>query len=180
MQKRSPVEESWVVVVPYDARWPCFFEAEASRLRPMLGSDLVAIEHIGSTSVPGLASKPIVDILVASRATGAPAKEDVATLASLGYGFLGEDGRRPGRFMFRKRGTIHFNLSVVPAGSALWRDNLMLRDFLREQPHEAAAYAAVKRRAAELSPDSLLGYQDLKRTHVQALLQRARRAGEAR
>jgi GrpB-like predicted nucleotidyltransferase (UPF0157 family) len=180
MQKRAAVEEANVRVVPYDPEWPRAFCQEAALLKSALGDKLVGIEHFGSTSVPGLAAKPIIDILVAKRSGSEPDHSEIAMLVGLGYEWLGQDGRRPDRWMLRKRGSENFNLSFVPAGSDLWRDNLLVRNLLCASPEEARAYAVVKQRAAELSPNSLLGYQNLKRAYVEKLVFRAREYRESK
>lgn len=87
-----------------------------------------------------------------------------------------EDGRRPGRFFFRKRGLNNFNVSFVPFDGDLWRDSVVLRDYLRTHPDEVGRYAAIKKAAAQTqtSPNSLLGYQNHKRPFVEEMKERAR------
>lgn len=170
--KGSKVEETKVDVVPYDPNWPSFFESESARLKTLLPR-AIGIEHFGSTAVPGMAAKPTVDILVGTSSGSPPPQDEIEALAKEGYEFLGEDGRRPGRWFFRKRGSTNFNLSFVPMNSDLWTNNLLLRDYLRSDPSAAREYAQVKRAAAAASPHSLLSYQDHKREYVQQLLHRA-------
>lgn len=164
----SKVEETDVHVVSYDAEWPKLFEDEAKLLQEALGGGELSIEHFGSTAVPGLSAKPIVDILIGSK-QDSPVSGHLEKLASLGYEFLGEDGRRPGRYFFRKRGTASFNLSIVPLDSALWQENLMVRDYLRANPEESERYTAVKHQGMAVSSHSLLGYQDSKRDYMEEM-----------
>ncbi len=166
-------EESWVEVREYDPSWPRFYDDESAKIAAALGDYAAAIEHFGSTSVPGLAAKPIVDILVGTEKTGVPESVQHA-FRDLGYEYLGEDGRRPGRFFWRKRAGHAFNVSVVPANGALWIDNLLVRDFLRTHPEWVETYAIAKRDAAAASPGSMLGYQDGKRDFVEQLKSAAR------
>jgi len=170
-------EEQWVDVQGYAVSWPLLFEQEAAEITKTLGGFASAVEHFGSTAVPGLVAKPIVDILVGTGHTDVDATV-VTALGALGYEFLGEDGRRPGRFFFRKRGPHAFNLSIVPMGGDLWSENLRVRDFLRAHPDWAARYAEVKQEALLRSPQSMLGYQDHKRDFVELLKQHARAWGE--
>jgi GrpB-like predicted nucleotidyltransferase (UPF0157 family) len=128
----------------------------------------VAVTHFGSTSVPGLAAKPIVDIPIGTMESGVPEVMGDA-FHGLGYDCLGEDGRRPGRFFWRKRGVHAFNLSVVPFDGELRTDNLLVRDLLRTHPEWVERYAVVKRDAVAASPGSMLGYQDGKRDFVEDL-----------
>ncbi|WP_308638776.1 GrpB family protein [Paenibacillus silvisoli] len=172
--KRSDVEELDIRVVPYDPIWPDLYTGEARLIREAVADLVVSIEHFGSTSVRGLDAKPIVDILVGAPSDVRLTEAHIEALEKLSYTFLGEDGRRPGRFFFRKRGLNHYNLSVVPYDGALWRDNLILRDFLRVHADEVSRYAAIKIAAAQASPNSLLGYQDYKRTFVEEMKERAR------
>jgi GrpB-like predicted nucleotidyltransferase (UPF0157 family) len=127
-------EEQEVQVVSYDARWPGDYARE-SPLVARSFRDLVAIEHIGSTAVPGLRAKPIVDILVGDHDESPPSTTVLAALEALGYEFHGEDRRRPGRWFWRKRGATSFNVSRVPFGSDLWNDNLVFRDYLSQPGH---------------------------------------------
>jgi GrpB-like predicted nucleotidyltransferase (UPF0157 family) len=105
-------EEPWVEVVPHDGRWAESYRAEAAAIRAALGDYLAGIEHFGSTAVPGLIAKPIVDILIGAQ-PGSEPHAAVVGLAGLGYEYLGEDGRRPGRHFWRKRGRPNFNVSEV-------------------------------------------------------------------
>lgn len=142
-----------------------------------LGQSAQAAEHIGSTAVPGLWAKPTVDILVGSNRSGPPTLPELTAMAALGYAYLGSDGRRPGRFFFRRRGESSFNVSVVPAGGSLWIENLMFRDYLRLSPGAVERYSAAKREAAAAHPKSLLAYQDAKRPVIDQLKREARRSG---
>jgi GrpB-like predicted nucleotidyltransferase (UPF0157 family) len=158
-------DESWVEVVPYDNRWTDLYRTEEAAILSELGAYALGIEHFGSTAVPGLMAKPIVDILVGAD-TGSSLDPATSGLGRLGYEFLGEDGRRPGRFFWRKRGAEDFNVSVVPYRGALWVSNLAVRDFLRGHPEWSERYGNVKMYAADTSRESMLGYQDRKREFV--------------
>lgn len=170
----STVEESQIRVIPYHSDWPVLYQNEAQRLRAILSGIAVDVQHFGSTAVPGLDAKPNVDILVGVPAGASLATEQIDALTQHGYEYLGEDGRRPGRVFFRKRGGASFNLSVVPFGSELWQDNLAIRDYLRTHPGQVRQYAGVKYPAAAQSPHSLLGYQNRKRDFVEKLRELAR------
>ena len=162
-----------VAVRPYDPGWPQRFARERVRLADGLGSLARAIEHIGSTAVPGLDAKPVVDVLVGvdGPLDGHPA---LAAVAALGYESFGEAGV-PGRRYFRRRAPgDDVNVHVVAHGGEVWADNLLLRDHLRAHPEEARAYAEARRRAAAAAPESLLRYSDLKADVVRALVARAR------
>ena len=80
-----------------------------------------------------------------------------------------------GRWFWRKRRPIDFNLSLVPFMSDLWQDGLLVRNYLRTHPEEVQQYAAIKHQAVQASPDSLLGYQEHKRAYMQQLNTRAKR-----
>jgi GrpB-like predicted nucleotidyltransferase (UPF0157 family) len=162
-----------VEVVDYRLTWPRLYTAESAVVTAALGSHCGAVEHIGSTAVPGLAAKPIIDILVGASPEHL-LRDRVDALSAAGYEALGEDGRRPGRWMLQKRAVHSFNLSIVPLGGLLWHDNLVFRDFLRSSEDARARYAEVKRRAAAMDPHNLQDYQDQKRAVVEQLKVEAR------
>lgn len=167
-QRSAGVDEA-VEIVESRPEWPALFAAEADALRRALG--VSAVEHIGSTAVPGLAAKPIIDIQVG--VAGPPdANQVTAPLAALGYEGLGEAGV-PGRLYFRRRGAAAYNVHVVELGGSHWRANLAVRDYLRAHPYEAAEYAAQKRNALAAGAATLLAYSDHKAEFVSRLVQRA-------
>ena len=136
-------------IVPYDVRWPDQFESEANQLRAAMGSLSLRIEHVGSTSVPGLAAKPVIDIQI-SVATLDGLGVYAAPLASLGYShvpFGGVDLVYP---FFQKPAewpsTHHVHLCVI--GSEYERRHLAFRDYLRNHPQTANEYVALKRSLA--------------------------------
>lgn len=166
------VDEGPIEVQAYDPLWVDVYQAEAAAINEELGTYVLAVEHFGSTAVPGLVAKPIVDVLIGAAPEATPAAA-INGLARLGYEFLGEDGRRPGRYFWRKRGNDAINVSVVPHGGAMWNSNLAVRDFLRAHPDWADRYAEIKRRALDAAGTSMLGYQNHKRTFVDGLRQTA-------
>jgi GrpB-like predicted nucleotidyltransferase (UPF0157 family) len=155
-----------VTVSDFDPGWESLAAGEAARLQGALGPD-AQIEHIGSTAVPGLPAKPVVDLLVGV--------EDLsATLRLPDYEACGQAGV-PGRLYFRKRGAASFNAQVVVRGGPLWTDALLLRDYLRAHPEEAARYAAAKRAALAAGANTLLRYSAEKAPLIGELLASARR-----
>jgi GrpB-like predicted nucleotidyltransferase (UPF0157 family) len=156
----------------YDPDWPRQYLAEAERVAHALRSVLVAIEHIGSTSIPGLVGKPTVDIMVGARELDLDA-DIFRRMERLGYEFRGEMGV-PGRRYFRKGPTYprEFNVHLVEWGGSLWHDNLLFRDYLRSHPDAAREYGALKRSTSLSSgPGS---YGDRKAPFIEQVMQRAR------
>ena len=160
--ERALLDEPVAVADP-DPRWPELAQEEILRLRGAVPE--AQIEHVGSTAVPALAAKPIVDLLL-----GVPG-ELPSRLPD--YEACGEAGV-PGRLWFRKRNAVAFNVQAVAIGGPLWQDALLLRDYLRAHPEEAARYAAAKREAIAAGGTTLLRYSDHKKAFVAELLARAR------
>jgi GrpB-like predicted nucleotidyltransferase (UPF0157 family) len=133
-----------VEIVDHDPSWAARFEAERPQLAEIFDGRAVAIEHIGSTSVPGLCAKPIVDILVGLRELKLSDAE-IEAMKALGYEYLAEFGL-PGRLYFRKPRTLHVH--VVAHGGEHWRRHLAFRDALRSNPEERRRYDRLKRRLA--------------------------------
>ena len=152
--------------------WDAIFTAERARLTSLLR---LPIEHIGSTAVPGLLSKPIVDIQVGVPTFPPPSTVSRA-LEELGYEGLGEAGV-PGRMHWRLRGTQAFNVHVVQTDGEHWRNALALRQYLRSSPGARDRYAAAKRAAVMAGAVRLLSYSEAKAAVVAELLSQARDHG---
>lgn len=159
-----------LVVVPYDPQWPHRFEEIAASLRDALGAlPVVAIEHVGSTSVPDLAAKPVIDVDVV--VTRDIVRAAVAAIASAGYEPLGEMGV-PDRFAFRSPvGAPRQNIYVTVVGSLALRNHLGLRDTLRACPDLRDEYGAVKLALAART-DDIDVYVDGKTDIVLRILQK--------
>ncbi len=131
----------------YDPAWPGLAEQAIAELLTAQPGLFSAIEHIGSTSVPGLAAKPIIDLMAATGDL-----DDVVAradgLRELGYEF--HDARMPGRLLYRRGrdGAWTHHLHVVEASTFATRNQLLLRDYLRANPADAARYASLKRTLA--------------------------------
>ena len=158
-----------VQVVPYDPSWPSRYRREAALLREALGDCLVESHHIGSTSVPGLWAKPIIDILPVVTAVE-EADRRRAALEALGYEYLGEFGI-PGRRYLRKGGdhrTHQVHLFGRESRDEI-RRHLAVPAYLRCHPDAARDYAQLKRRLARRFPRDIDGYCDGKDAFVKAL-----------
>lgn len=146
-----------ITLVPYDPAWPALFDAEAAIIRRELGPLALRVEHVGSTSVPGLVAKPVIDIQV-SVPSLEPRDVFLEPLSRIGYGYvtLGPiDLEYP---YFRKPAewpsTHHIHLCV--SGSEHERRHLAFRDYLRNHSGVAAEYVGLKRRLAAGNPGTTL------------------------
>jgi len=145
--------------------------SEALRIAP------VDLEHIGSTAVPGLAAKPIIDLMLGVNVYP-PSPAFLQEIERLGYEPLGEAGV-PGRLYFRRRSAAHANLHVVRKRGTHWLSNLALREYLRAHAGARERYARAKLAAIEAGATSLLSYSAAKATVVSSLLQEALAAQNA-
>ena len=162
------------VVVAYDPQWPAVFELLRARADAALADVPHMTEHVGSTAVPGLASKPIIDMDVVVPAERAvwPA---LAALSAAGWRHEGDLGI-PGREALRPPpDAVYHHLYVVVAGSQAHRDHIDLRDFLRAHPGHAARYGQLKHRLAGLLETNRPGYVSGKAEMITELLREARR-----
>ena len=130
----------------YDPGWPAVARTAMNDLTSALGGRILRIEHIGSTSVPGLAAKPVIDLMAATADLGAVTAAE-PTLTALGYRLI-ETGMRDRLFYRREGRPVAYHLHVVTESS--WPDRLerILRDHLREHPADRAEYERLKRALA--------------------------------
>ena len=166
-------ERAEISVVDYDERWPVRFREIAARVRRALGEDALAVEHIGSTSVPGLAAKPIVDVLLTVADVGDEAAY-VPALESAGFPLR---VREPVHRMVRTPAwDVHVH--VYEPDRPEVRDYIDLRDWLRVNAEDRERYAATKRMLARQQWNDMNDYADAKTDVISDILARAR-AGRA-
>jgi GrpB-like predicted nucleotidyltransferase (UPF0157 family) len=172
-----------VEVVDYDPQWPVTFGRLKAVLEARLGELAQRIEHVGSTSVPGLAAKPLIDLdIIIDSYDRLP--EVVARLAEVGYTHQG-DLDVPGREAFRREGedvprdglgTLwpRHNLYVCPPDGIGLAQHLDFRDYLRAHPEEIPVYETLKRGLARQFPEDITAYTEGKAAYIQDVLRRAR------
>ena len=158
-----------VRVDEYTPEWNGLYREEAERLRAAIGCYVLDIQHIGSTSIPGLAGKPIIDIGIAVENF-----EDSAVciepLVRLGYEYKGEAGI-PRRHYFVRGQPTAYHLHVDEIDSDDWRRIIRFRDYLRAHPDTANAYAELKRRLAEQYPNDRPAYLAGKTDFIRQVLE---------
>jgi GrpB-like predicted nucleotidyltransferase (UPF0157 family) len=163
---------SRIIIEDYDPLWPQRFETLRSQIADTLGDLASAIEHIGSTAVPGLAAKPIVDIDVLLRSS-TDLSLVISRLASLGYEHRSDLGI-PGREAFRRPpDAFPHHLYVCPPDSREYRQHIAFRDHLRTHPEDAKAYAVLKHNLASTSGDRREAYNEGKGEFVENIVRRA-------
>jgi GrpB-like predicted nucleotidyltransferase (UPF0157 family) len=161
-----------VIVVDYDPNWPGTFQALRTRVANVLGSIAAQIEHMGSTAVPGLAAKPVIDIdvLLAPEAELAAA---IDRLATIGYGYQGDLGI-PGREAFRAAdGNPPHNLYVCLPDSREFQRHLIFRDYLRRHPQDAKVYGDLKKSLASRYRNDISAYVSGKSEFVTEVIGKA-------
>jgi GrpB-like predicted nucleotidyltransferase (UPF0157 family) len=167
----TPDRPATITVADYDPRWPAWYEREAVRIRAVLGDRVLRLEHVGSTSVPGLPAKPIIDILLVlpdttDEATYVPAMEAAGYRLTI---------REPGWFEHRlfKGPDTNVNLHVFPSGAEEIDRMLIFRDWLRRTDADRDHYAAVKRDLARRTWRNVQDYTDSKSAVVGEIMARA-------
>ena len=161
-----------VVIVDDDPLWAEMFSEEKARILEALDGLDVAVEHVGSTSVPGLAAKPIIDIMVV---VPDPATEQktIEPLTVLGYDYRGEVGI-PGRFYFAKGRPRSHHLHMYPRCHPEIARLLFFCEYLRANPDAALEYARLKRALAEKFRDDREAYTDAKSDFIKSIEAKAR------
>ena len=165
--------ERLIVIADYDPEWPRTFALLRDRAWPLVSPFAESIEHVGSTSVPGLAAKPIVDIDVIARSPDF-VRAAIRALETIGYRHEGDKGIT-GREAMKARASDprhHLYVGVREAPPLL--EHLSFRDYLRATPDKAAEYAALKRRLAIAYDDDREGYNLAKTDFVRACLAAAK------
>ncbi len=157
-----------IVIADYDPRWPAMYAEESARIQNVIGEWLLGIEHVGSTSVPGLAAKPVVDMMPGLRSLD-DAPHVIKPLQKLGYQYFPEhETVMPERRYFalpagdEHRGRRRFHLHIVETTSAFWRRHLAFRNHLRAHADVASEYAALKRSLAAEYGSDRVGYTEAK------------------
>ena len=172
-----PLLDEPVRVSSYQPEWAIQFAAEQRRINEALRTAPADLEHIGSTAVPGLAAKPVIDLMLGVNGYP-PSPGLLQEVERLGYESLGEAGV-PGRLYFRLRNAAHANLHVVLKGGTHWLSNLALREYLRAHAGARERYAQAKLVAIEAGATSLLSYSAAKAEVLSSLLQEALAAQNA-
>ena len=159
-----------IVVVPYDERWARDFEAIASEIRDALGELAIDIVHVGSTSVPGLSAKPIIDIDVVIRDYAAFCAV-VSALKAIGYHHEGDLGIA-GREAFGYEGKSHLrkhHLYVCPQDSPELKRHIAFRNYLRAHSDAVQAYSRIKEEGAALHPYDIEDYIKHKSAFIESI-----------
>jgi GrpB-like predicted nucleotidyltransferase (UPF0157 family) len=166
-----------VAIADYDPRWPALFDEEAKRLRAALDpSSVVGLEHFGSTAIPGLSAKPIIDILIAVRSLADARATFVESLRTLDYVYW-SDNPKPDRLFFVKgmppfgSGRSH-HVHVTEPDGEMWQ-RLAFRDYLRAHPEDARIYERLKRRLAVEHRRDREAYTDAKSVYIESVMRKA-------
>lgn len=178
MNRNLGLESKQVRVVAYDNTWPAIYAAEIARLTPALAAAgvVLTLEHTGSTAVPDLAAKPIIDILAGVQREG-DRVEAVNALQAAGYQHRGEQ-EIAGRDFFRRGEPRQFHLHLTTIGSEFWNEHRTFRDWLRAHSGAMQQYAALKQALAAKHPADREAYIQGKTAFVLHVLQSARSLGE--
>lgn len=165
------LQPGMVAIHDYDPYWAMLFDQERELLERALGSLVVDIQHVGSTAVPGLPAKPIIDIAVGVVQL-ALVPSLIAPLETLAYRYHGEHGVAGRHFFSRGTPTTH-HLHVIEVHSQRWLNMMLFRDYLRQHEHVLHHYASLKRTLALQFPDDRTSYQDGKGDFIISTIQQA-------
>ena len=166
------LEKGVVKVMPYTAEWSRLFEAEKARLEAAVGAYILDIQHIGSTSIPGMPAKPIIDLGVAVQ-NFEEATVCIEPLRQLGYTYYGEAGI-PRRHYFAKGQPETHHLHMNELHSHDWEVTLLFRDYLIQHPEVAQEYANLKLKLAQQFPADREAYLAGKGPFIEQALRLAR------
>lgn len=166
-----------VRIVDYDPQWPKLYEKEKGRILNVVGDTIVRIEHIGSTAVPDIGAKPIIDIMVAVNRLS-DAEKCIERLQRIDYEYQPEqEAERPERRFFRKGNPPkeqHYHLHMVELTSDFWKRHLLFRNYLRTHPKVAQDYHELKKRLADKYGSDREGYTEAKTYFIESIVAKAK------
>jgi GrpB-like predicted nucleotidyltransferase (UPF0157 family) len=167
-----------IELTAYDPRWPMEFRAEENRIRALLPSHLVlGIEHFGSTAIPGLAAKPIIDILVAVSSLADARQQAIAPLEAIGYAYWRDNPKTDRLFLVKglPPQAVHrtHHIHMTEKNGELW-ERLLFRDYLRTHPEEAQAYERLKLILAATYREDREAYTAGKADYISGVMAKAR------
>jgi GrpB-like predicted nucleotidyltransferase (UPF0157 family) len=166
-----------VNIVDYDPEWPDLYEKEKRRILEVAGDIIAGIEHVGSTAIPGIGAKPILDIMVAVNSLS-DAEECIEPLRKIGYEYQPEhEASMPERRFFRRGNPPkeqHYHLHMVEQTSDFWKRHLLFRNYLRVHPKAAQDYYELKKRLAYKYGSDREGYTEAKTSFIESVVERAR------
>jgi len=167
-----------VRMVPHDPKWRQEFQQEAARVSAAAGSNVVAVHHMGSTAIPAIYAKPVIDLLLVVRDLAA-LDEKQPMMEALGYEARGEYGI-PGRRFFRRdneRGDRTHQIHAFEDGSPQIARHLAFRDYMTTRPETAQQYSDLKRELAAKHPNDIEAYMDGKDEFIKEIDKRAAQEG---
>jgi len=149
-----------ILICDYDSKWPTLFEAEKNNLLNILGS-VISIEHIGSTAIPKIAAKPMIDIMVGITSLENEENNCVAKMIKLGYQYIQDhEAEIPYLRYFRKKESekLFYNVHILEPTKNYWKGLILFRDYMRAHPEEAKRYETFKKEiSAKYSDINLYG-----------------------
>jgi GrpB-like predicted nucleotidyltransferase (UPF0157 family) len=174
MSQPSPLQPiRSTAVVPHDPAWAVVYQSAAAEIAAVLGAELVAIHHAGSTAIPGIRAKPIIDLVIEVRRLDSM-DAAAAALAVLGYTAWGEHQIAGRRFFTKSSGpTRTHNVHSFQTGHPEIGRMLNFRDYLRAHPTDAQAYSRLKEQLSRQFPTDIDAYTLGKTEFIQAITQRA-------
>ncbi len=163
-----------IVIIEYDPEWPNQYEAEKGRILEKVGSEISALEHIGSTAVPGICAKPIIDMMAAVPGPG-EADGLLLALSQIGYDDVTKIESSSEWYYCLGRGfrEVYYPLHLVKAGSEHWVKHILFRDYLRAHPETAREYCRMKRALAESYQTQQEKYTESKTGFIERVLAEA-------
>src|SRR5687767_8771109 len=137
-----------IILKPYDSKWPALYAQEKETLLTIGGQWIEAIEHIGSTSIPNICAKPVIDIMISVKSLTIADQNVIKPIQSIGYDYIAEyEKQMPYRRYFQKinkEGSHTHHIHLVEAGTEFWKRHISFRDYLRSHPDIAQEYEALK------------------------------------
>ncbi|MET3195066.1 GrpB family protein [Bacillus sp. OAE603] len=167
-----------VIIEDYSQQWALEYKKEETKIRNVLGETLIQIEHIGSTSIENLGSKPIIDMMCGVKHINA-IQDFINSFAEIGYEFVWHE-EFPERRFFRKgeyrAGTHH--LHIYEFESDFWINNILFRDYLRKHPDVRNEYYHLKIKLAEKYPNDRVSYTNGKNEFIKCIVKKSRKLKE--
>ncbi|WP_442600675.1 GrpB family protein [Paenibacillus sp. KN14-4R] len=168
-------EKEEVMISAYNPDWILEYECEKEKLTEALADVMQGIEHIGSTSVPGLSAKPVIDMMIGVRNLQEIQDHHKESLHAIGYEFV-DHAQFPERRFFRKgawrAGTHHLHMYTID--SEHWQSNLLFRDYLRKNPDTCKAYMDLKNALKSLYPNDRVKYTEAKAPFIRSVIKKAK------